>query len=249
MTLDRQTDAAAERRPEERATNAITPMRTTAPRTTQSQMSAELDPPPGAGELLGLAVGTGAVAFWVADGCSVPVAGMVALGDEPALLLGTLTLLLGTLTLVLGTLTLLLGARLAIAPPATLCPHPAARNPRERIAAKRTGLLINRRMPDLSLAFDEKTAGQDITVRIPLPELPKLHPLRGSFAHARHRQLYELWSSGHGTPSSGSSSAASVKDTVTLSSGRRTSICASRTSMSRSALVSGGWVTDRGHRR
>ncbi len=243
MTLDRQPDAAAERRLEERATNAMTPMRTTAPMTTQSQMSAELDPLPGAGELLGWAVGTGAVAFRVADGCAVPVAGMVALGT-PALLLGTLTLLLGTLMLALGTLTLLL----AIAPPATLCPHPAARNPRERIAAKRTGLLVNCRMPDPSVAFDEKTAGQDIAVRIPLLELPRLHPLRGSFAHASHRQLCERWSSGHGTPSSGSSSAASVKDAVTLCSGRRTSICASRTSMSRSALVSGGWVTDRGHR-
>jgi hypothetical protein len=121
MTLDRQPAAAAERRPEARATSTITPMRTTAPMTTQSQMSAELDPLPGAGELLGWAVGAGAGALWVADSCAVAVAGTVALGD--------------TLALLLGKLMLLLGDKLAIAPPAPLCPHPAARNPRQRIAA------------------------------------------------------------------------------------------------------------------
>jgi hypothetical protein len=143
MTLDRQPDAAADRRPEERAINTITPMRTTAPMPTQSQMSAELDPLPGAGELLGWAVGAGAVALWTADGWAVAVAGTVALGEKLALLLGTLMLLLGE--------------KLAIAPPAPLCPHPAARNPSERIAAKRTGLLVNRRMPDPSvISSDEK---------------------------------------------------------------------------------------------
>src|ERR1022692_361953 len=145
MTFDRQPAAAAERRPEERATSTMMPMRTTAPMPTQSQMSAEPDPLPGAGELVGRAAGAVAVtvALWVADGWAVAVAGMVALGEKLALLLGTLMLLLGE--------------RLAIAPPAPLCPHPAARNPRERIAASRTGLLVNRRMPDPSvIAFDEK---------------------------------------------------------------------------------------------
>jgi hypothetical protein len=53
--------------------------------------------------------------------------------------------------LLLGTLMLLLGEKLPAAPPAPLCPHPAARNP------SRTGLLANRRMPDPSfIASAEK---------------------------------------------------------------------------------------------
>src|SRR6266699_2248778 len=44
-------------------------------------------------------------------------------------------------------------------------------------------------------------------------------------------------------------SAAPVKEVLTTSSGRRVSIRASRASVSRSALVSGGWVSERGHRR
>jgi hypothetical protein len=67
---------------------------------TQSQMSAELDPLPDAGELLGWAAGAGGVALWAADGWAV------ALGEKLALLLGTLTLLLGE--------------KLAMAPPAPL---------------------------------------------------------------------------------------------------------------------------------
>jgi hypothetical protein len=98
----------------------------------QSQISAELDPLPDAGELLGWAAGAGAVALGAADGWAVAEA--VALGEKLALLLGTLTLLLGE--------------KLATAPPAPLCPHPAARNPIERTAANRTGLLASRRMPD-----------------------------------------------------------------------------------------------------
>jgi hypothetical protein len=97
----------------------------------QSQISAELDPPPDAGELLGWAAGAGAVALGADDGWAVAEA--VALGEKLALLLGTLILLLGE--------------KLAMAPPAPLCPHPAARNPIERTAANRTGLLANR-MPD-----------------------------------------------------------------------------------------------------
>jgi hypothetical protein len=128
MTFDRQLDAAAERRPEERATSTMMPIRTMAPMPIQSQMSDELDPLPGSGELLGWAAGAGAVALWAADGWSV------AVGEKLALLLGTLMLLLGE--------------KLPAAPPAPLCPHPAARNPNERTAANRTGLLANRRMPD-----------------------------------------------------------------------------------------------------
>ena len=71
-------------------------------------MSDELDPLPGAGELLGWAAGAGAVAL-VADGCAVAVAGTGALGEKLALLLGTLMLLLGALMLLL-----------AIAPPTPL---------------------------------------------------------------------------------------------------------------------------------
>jgi|SRR5450755_129194 hypothetical protein len=89
MTFDRQLAAAAERRLEERATSTMMPIRTTAPMPTQSQMSAELEPLPGAGELLGWAAGAGAVALWAADGWAV------AVGEKVALLLGALMLLLG----------------------------------------------------------------------------------------------------------------------------------------------------------
>jgi hypothetical protein len=53
----------------------------------QSQISAELDPPPGAGELLGWAAGAGAVALGADDGWAVAEA--VALGEKLALLLGS----------------------------------------------------------------------------------------------------------------------------------------------------------------
>lgn len=143
MTFDRQLAAAAERRLEERATRTMMVMRTTAPMPTQSQISAELDPLPGAGELLGCAVGPGAVALWAADGWAVSVGGALTLGEKLAVLLGKLMLLLGD--------------KLASAPPAPLCPHPAARNPTESTAANRARLLVNRRMPGPSfIASAEK---------------------------------------------------------------------------------------------
>jgi len=167
MTLDRQPAEAADRRPAERAINTITPMRTTAPMMTHSQMSDEPDPPPAAGELLAWAAGVGAEAVCVADGCAVAVAGTLALGEKLADLLGTLMLLLGE--------------KLAIVPPAPLCPHPADRNPTKRIAAKETRLLVKRRMPDPSArCFWRGTAGQDIAVSIPPAEIGRLHPLWGS---------------------------------------------------------------------
>ena len=112
MTFDHQLAAAAERRLEERATSTMMPIRTTAPMPTQSQMSAELEPLPGAGELLGWAAGAGAVALWAADGWAV------AVGEKVALLLGALMLLLGE--------------KLAAAPRAGQggrCRRPAARGP------------------------------------------------------------------------------------------------------------------------
>ena len=121
------------------------PIRTTAPMTTHSQMSAELDPLPDAGELLGWAAGAGAVALWAADGWAV------AVGEKLALLLGTLMLLLGE--------------KLPIAPPPPLCPHPA-RNPSESTAANRTRLFVNRCMPILLLLCLRRNHWPGHSVRI-----------------------------------------------------------------------------------
>jgi hypothetical protein len=151
VTLDRQSAAAAERRPADRVINAIAPMRTIAPRAIHSQISDELDPLSCAGELPGWAAGADTVLVRVADGRSVTVAGALALGVRVGLALGVgVGLALGTLTLLVGTLTLLVGERLAIAPPTPLLPHPAARNPSDKIAANRTRVLVKRRMPDPS---------------------------------------------------------------------------------------------------
>jgi hypothetical protein len=147
------------------------PIRTTAPRTTHSQISPEPDPLPDAGELLGWAAGAGAVALWAADGWAVAVGGTLTLGEKLALLLGRLMLLLGE--------------KLPIAPPPPLCPHPAARNPSESTAASRTGLFVNRCMPDPSFDVSEEKPLARTFSKDPLAELPRLHPLRGSFAPLR----------------------------------------------------------------
>ncbi|HJZ00229.1 MAG TPA: hypothetical protein VJ305_05880 [Streptosporangiaceae bacterium] len=117
-------------------------MRTMTPSRTQSQIRPEPDPLPAVGELLGWAVAAGVEALLVADGWLVGVAVTLGLDDTLALGLGADELALAE------TLALRVGEMLEIA--LLAASHPATVHTMARTAAKRTMLLVKRRMPDPS---------------------------------------------------------------------------------------------------
>ena len=112
------------------------------PSRTQSQIRPEPDPLPAVGELLGWAVAAGVEALLVADGWLVGVAVTLGLDDTLALGLGADELALAE------TLALRVGEMLEIA--LLAASHPATVHTMARTAAKRTMLLVKRRMPDPS---------------------------------------------------------------------------------------------------
>src|SRR5690348_14637032 len=162
------------------------------------------------------------------DSAAAEVAGSCAVGWAAAVSCG---LRLGRL--MLGTLAL--GATLLMAL-LTAPPHPVTSKPAARAAARGTTHLAQRRGP-------RPRGGR--TARNAPASTAQASPGRGRRASPPAGDLCRA----QGRPSSGSRSASPVKDAVTTYSGRRTSIWASRANVSRSALVSGGWVTERGHSR
>jgi hypothetical protein len=128
-------------------------MRTMTPSRTQSQIRPEPDPLPAVGELLGWAVAAGVEALLVADGWLVGVAVTLGLDDTLALGLGGDELALDPAE----TLMLRVGEMLEIA--LLAASHPATMHTMARTAAKRTMLLVKRRMPDPSARAFLKQAG------------------------------------------------------------------------------------------